>query len=172
MAKQINFGDDTRAKIFSGIETVAKTVTVTMGPKGRNVILDKGFRNPQVTNDGVTIAREIELEDRFENMGASLVKEAANKTNEIAGDGTTTATLLTYALAKEGLRNIRTGVNAIEIKNGMKKAYIVIDEELEKNAKTINKKEEIAQVATISAQDYEVGQIIAEAMDKVGKNGV
>lgn len=172
MAKQIIFWDDTRAKIFSWIEKVAKTVIVTMWPKWRNVILDKGFGNPQVTNDWVTIAREIELEDRFENMWASLVKEAANKTNEIAWDGTTTATLLTYALAKEWLRNIRTWVNAIEIKNGMKKAYIVIDEELEKNAKTINKKEEIAQVATISAQDYEVWQIIAEAMDKVGKNWV
>ncbi|MDD5213812.1 MAG: chaperonin GroEL [Candidatus Gracilibacteria bacterium] len=172
MSKQIIFGDDTRAKIFKGIEMVAKTVTVTMGPKGRNVILDKGYGAPLVTNDGVTIAREIELEDKFENMGAALVKEAANKTNEIAGDGTTTATLLTYALAKEGLRNIRTGVNAVELKNGMRKASVVIAQELEKNSKTISTKGEIAQVASISAQDSEVGDIIAEAMDRVGKNGV
>lgn len=122
MAKHIQFSDDARAKMFSGIEQVAKTVTVTMGPKGRNVILDKGYGAPQVTNDGVTIAKEIELEDKFENMGAELVKQAADKTNTIAGDGTTTSTLLTYALAKEGLRNIKTGVNAVELKNGMKKA--------------------------------------------------
>lgn len=122
MAKIIKFSDEARQKMMSGIEQVAKTVTVTMGPKGRNVILDKGYGAPQVTNDGVTIAKEIELEDKFENMGAELVKEAAEKTNTLAGDGTTTATLLTYALAKEGLRNIKTGVNAVELKNGMKKA--------------------------------------------------
>lgn len=172
MAKQIIFWDDTRAKLFKWIEQVAKTVTVTMWPKWRNVILDKWYWAPQVTNDWVTIAREIELEDKFENMWAELVKEAANKTNEIAWDGTTTATLLTYALAKEWLRNIRTWVNAIEIKNGMRKACELISEELAKNAKHINKKEEIAQVATISAQDREVWEIIAEAMDRVGKNWV
>lgn len=172
MSKQIIFWDDTRAKIFKWIEMVAKTVTVTMWPKWRNVILDKWYWAPLVTNDWVTIAREIELEDKFENMWASLVKEAANRTNEIAGDGTTTATLLTYALAKEGLRNIRTWVNAVELKNGMRKASVVIAQELEKNSKTISTKWEIAQVASISAQDSEVGDIIAEAMDRVGKNWV
>ncbi|PID86436.1 chaperonin GroEL [Candidatus Gracilibacteria bacterium] len=172
MAKQIQFGDEARQKMFDGMETVAKTVTVTMGPKGRNVVIDKGYGAPQVTNDGVTIAKEIELEDKFENLGAELVKEAADKTNTLAGDGTTTATLLTYAIAKEGLRNIRTGVNAVELKNGMKKAGEKLCEELTKNAKKISSKEEIAQVATISAQDSEVGQIIAEAMNKVGNDGV
>lgn len=172
MAKQIMYSDDARAKMFEWMSQVAKTVTVTMWPKGRNVILDKGFGAPQVTNDGVTIAKEIELEDAFENMGAELVKEAADKTNTLAGDGTTTATLLTYALAKEGLRNIKTGVNAVELKNGMKQAGELVIRELEKNAKAIASQEEVAQVATISAQDAEVGQIIAEAMDRVGNDGV
>ncbi len=172
MAKQIKFSDDVRQKMFKWIETVAKTVIVTMGPKGRNVVLDKGFWSPQITNDGVTIAKEIELEDRFENMGAELVKEAAEKTNTLAGDGTTTATLLTYAMAKEGLRYIRNGVNAVELKNGMKKAWDIIRKELEKNTKKISEKEEVEQVATISGQDSEVGKIIAEAMEKVGNNGV
>lgn len=158
--------------MFAGIEQVAKTVTVTMGPKGRNVILEKSYGAPQVTNDGVTIAKEIELEDKFESMGAELVKEAAEKTNTIAGDGTTTATLLTYALAKEGLRYIKSGVNAVELKNGMRKAGEMIAQELENNAKQITTKAEIAQVATISAQDEEVGQIIADAMEKVGETGV
>lgn len=172
MSKQIIFWDDTRAKIFKWIEMVAKTVIVTMWPKWRNVILDKWYGTPIVTNDWVTIAREVELEDKFENMWAALVKEAANKTNEIAWDGTTTATLLTYALAREGLRNIRTWVNAVELKNGMRKASVVIAGELEKNSKTISTKSEVAQVASISAQDSEVGDIIAEAMDRVGKNWV
>jgi len=172
MAKIIKFSDEARQKMFSGIEQVAKTVTVTMGPKGRNVILDKGYGAPQVTNDGVTIAKEIELEDKFENMGAELVKDAAERTNTLAGDGTTTATLLTYALAKEWLRNIKTGVNAVELKNGMRKAGQKIGEELTKNAKMIGTKAEIAQVATISAQDSEVWDIIAEAMEKVGNDGV
>lgn len=172
MAKQILFWDELRQKMFTWIETVAKTVTVTMWPKGRNVILDKWYGSPQVTNDGVTIAREIELEDKFENMGAELVKEAASKTNDIAWDGTTTATLLTYALAREGLKNIRSGINAIELKNGMRKAGIVIAQELEKNAKMISTSEEITQVASLSAQDSEVGEIIAQAMEKVGNNGV
>ena len=154
------------------METVAKVVTVTMWPKGRNVVLGKSFGSPQVTNDGVTIAKEIELEDRFENMGAELVKEAAEKTNTIAGDGTTTATLLTYAMAKEGLRYIRTGINAVELKNGMRKAGELVTQELEKNSKKISTKSEVSQVATISAQDPEVGSIIAEAMEKVGNDGV
>lgn len=172
MAKKILFWDELRQKMFTWIETVAKTVTVTMWPKGRNVILDKWYGSPQVTNDGVTIAREIELEDKFENMWAELVKEAASKTNDIAGDGTTTATLLTYALAREGLKNIRSGINAIELKNGMRKAWVVISQELEKNAKMISTSEEITQVASLSAQDSEVWEIIAQAMEKVGNNGV
>ncbi len=172
MAKQIQFSDDLRAKMLAWMEQVAKTVTVTMWPKGRNVVLDKGFWAPQVTNDGVTIAKEIELEDKFENMWAELVKQAADKTNTLAWDGTTTATLLTYALSKEGLRSIKTGVNAVELKNWMRKAGEKISEELEKNSKKINTKEEIAQVATISAQDSEVWEIIAEAMEKVGNDGV
>jgi chaperonin GroEL len=171
-AKKIYFGDEARLKMFSGMEQVAKTVTATIGPKGRNVIFSKGFGAPQVTNDGVTIAKEIELEDKIENMGAELIKEAASRSNDAAGDGTTTATLLTYAMAKEGLREIRSGINAIELKNGMKKAGEVVALELEKAAKHLNTKEEIAQVATISAQDAEVGAIISDAMEKVGKDGV
>lgn len=172
MSKQIKYWDDLRSKMFAWIETVAKTVTITMGPKWRNVILDKWFWTPQVTNDGVTIAKEIELEDKFESLGAELVKEAASKTNELAWDGTTTATLLTYGLAKEWLREIRAGINAVEIKNGMKKAGQEVIKELEKNTKHISTSEEIAQVATLSAQDSEVGDIIAKAMEKVGNNGV
>jgi chaperonin GroEL len=172
MSKDIKFGDDARQRIFKWMETVAKTVIVTMGPKGRNVVLSKSFGSPQVTNDGVTIAKEIELEDKFENMGAELVKEAAEKTNTIAWDGTTTATLLTYAMAREGLRYIRTWINAVELKNGMRKAGELVIDELEKNSKKITKKDEIAQVATISAQDTEVGAIIAEAMEKVWNDGV
>ena len=159
-------------QMFAGIEKVAKTVTATIGPKGRNVIFSKGYGAPQVTNDGVTIAREIELESKIENMGAELIKEAASKTNDAAGDGTTTATLLTYAMIREGLREIRSGINAIELKNGMKKAGALIEAELARQAKPIKTKEEIAQVATISGQDVEIGQIISDAMDRVGKDGV
>lgn len=172
MSKQIKYWDDLRSKMFTGIETVAKTVTLTMWPKWRNVILDKWYGVPQVTNDGVTIAKEIELEDKFESLGAELVKEAASKTNDIAWDGTTTATLLTYALAKEWLREIRTGINAIELKNGMRKAGNEVIKELDNISKKITTPEEIAQVASLSAQDSEVGNIIAEAMEKVWNNGV
>lgn len=172
MSKQIHFGDEARLKMFSGMEKVAKTVTATMGPKGRNVIFAKSYGAPQVTNDGVTIAKEIELEDKIENMGADLIKEAASKTNDAAWDGTTTATLLTYAMVKEWLREIRSGINAIELKNGMKKAGALVVEELARISQPLNTQEEIEQVATISAQDSEVGQIIAHAMEKVGKDGV
>jgi chaperonin GroEL len=171
-AKNIHFGDEARLKMFVGIEKVAKTVTATIGPKGRNVIFSKGYGAPQVTNDGVTIAKEIELEDKIENMGAELIKEAASRTNDAAGDGTTTATLLTYAMAKEGLREIRSGINAIELKNGMKRAGEAVAAELEANARHLATKAEIAQVATISAQDSEVGVIISDAMEKVGRDGV
>ncbi len=172
MSKSIHFGDEARLQMFSGMEKVAKVVSGTIGPKGRNVIFSKGYGAPQVTNDGVTIAREIELEDKIENMGAELIKEAASKTNDAAGDGTSTATLLTYAMVKEWLREIRSGINAIELKNGMKKAGSLVVAELSKMSKTLNTQEEIEQVATISAQDSEVGRIIADAMEKVGKDGV
>ena len=172
MSKNILFGDEARLKMFAGMEKVAKTVVSTMGPKGRNVIFSKSFGAPQVTNDGVTIAKEIELEDKIENMGAELIKEAASKTNDSAGDGTTTATLLTYAMVKEGLREIRSGINAIELKNGMKKAGVLVVDELARLATPLNSQEEIEQVATISAQDATVGKIIASAMEQVGKDGV
>ncbi len=172
MPKEIKYSDDARNAMFSGIEQVNKTVSVTMWPRGRNVVFDRGFGAPQVTNDGATIAREIELEDKFENMGAELVKQAAERTNTLAGDGTTTATLLTYALAKEGLEKIQSGVNAVELKNGMKNAGDLVIAELEKNSMTISTKEEISQVASISAQDDSVGDIIAQAMEKVGNDGV
>jgi len=172
MSKTIHFGDEARLQMFSGMEKIAKTVSATIGPKGRNVIFSKGYGAPQVTNDGVTIAKEIELEDKIENMGADLIKEAASRTNDAAGDGTSTATLLTYAMVKEGLREIRSGINAIELKNGMKKAGALVVNELAKMSKPLNTQEEIEQVATISAQDAEVGKIIADAMEKVGKDGV
>ena len=172
MSKNIHFGDEARLQMFSGMEKVAKVVSATIGPKGRNVIFSKGYGAPQVTNDGVTIAKEIELEDKIENMGADLIKEAASKTNDAAGDGTSTATLLTYAMVKEGLREIRSGINAIELKNGMKKAGSLVIAELAKMSIPLATSEEIEQVATISAQDPEVGKIIANAMEKVGKDGV
>lgn len=172
MAKQLHFGDEARLGLFAGAEKVAKAVTATMGPKGRNVAFSKSYGAPQVTNDGVTIAKEIELEDKLENMGAELIKEAASRTNDAAGDGTTTATLLTYALMKEGLREIRSGINAIELKNGMKIAGDTVVESLRSQSKMLSGKDEIMQVATISAQDAEVGAIIADAMEKVGQNGV
>lgn len=172
MAKQIIFGDEARLRMFAGMGKINAAVTATLGPKGRNAIFSKGYGAPQVTNDGVTIAKEIELEDKVENLGAELIKEAASKTNDAAGDGTTTATLLAYAMIKEGLREVRSGINAVELKNGMKSAAAVVSTQLDKNAKKINGKAEIEQVATISAQDAEVGKIIADAMDKVGKDGV
>lgn len=172
MAKQIKFWEDARSSMFSGIEQVAKTVTVTMWPKWRNVVFDRGFGAPQVTNDGATIAKEIELEDKFENMWAELVKQAAERTNTLAGDGTTTATLLTYALAKEGMKKIESWVNAVELKNGMKAAGELVVERLTQNATQITSPEEIQQVASISAQDEKVWQIIATAMEKVGNDWV
>lgn len=172
MAKNITFWDDARLKMFAWVEKISKTVSATIWPKGRNVVFSKWYWAPQVTNDWVTIAKEIELEDKIENMWAELVKEAASKTNDAAWDGTSTATLLTYAMIKEWLREIRSWINAIELKNWMKKAWDAIEKELENNTKVINTPEEIEQVATISAQDSEVGKIISEAMQKVGKNGV
>ena len=172
MAKEIKFAKDARASLEAGVNKLADTVKVTIGPKGRNVILDKKFGAPLITNDGVTIAKEIELEDKFENMGAQLVKEVATKTNDVAGDGTTTATVLAQAIIREGLKNVTAGSNPILLRKGIKKAVDVAVEELKKNSKEINTEEEIAQVGAISAGDEEVGKLIAEAMKTVGKDGV
>ncbi len=172
MAKQLKYTDDARKAMKDGVDKLANAVKVTLGPKGRYVVLDKKFGSPTVTNDGVTIAKEIELEDPFENMGAQLVKEVASKTNDIAGDGTTTATVLAQTMISEGLRNITAGANANHIKIGIDKAVNTVIEEIKKVAKKVNSKEEIAQIASISANDKEIGDLIANAMDKVGKDGV
>ncbi|NMA91777.1 MAG: chaperonin GroEL [Firmicutes bacterium] len=172
MAKQLLFKEEARRALEKGVNTLANTVTVTLGPKGRNVVLDKKFGAPQITNDGVTIAREIELEEPFENMGAQLVKEVATKTQDVAGDGTTTATLLAQSIIREGLKNVAAGANPMIVKKGIEKAVQVAVEELEKLSKTVETKEDITQVASISADDDSVGKLIAEAMDKVGKDGV
>lgn len=173
MAKQIKFSDDARKKVIGGVNQLADAVRITLGPKGRNVVIDKKYGAPLITNDGVTIAKEIELEDPFENMGAQLVKEVATKTNDIAGDGTTTATVLAEAMIAEGYRNITAGANPMVLKRGIDKAVAAIAEELEKNKMEIgNSKEKVAQVATISAQDPEVGNLIADVLDEVGHDGV
>ncbi len=172
MAKQLKYTDDARKAMKDGVDKLANAVKVTLGPKGRYVVLDKKFGSPTVTNDGVTIAKEIELEDPFENMGAQLVKEVASKTNDIAGDGTTTATVLAQTMIGEGLRNITSGANANHIKKGIDKAVAAVIEEIKKIAKKVSSKEEIAQIASISASDKEIGDLIANAMDKVGKDGV
>ena len=172
MAKEIKFGEDARKKLEEGVNKLANTVKVTLGPKGRNVILDKKFGSPLITNDGVTIAREIEFEDAYENMGAQLVKEVATKTNDVAGDGTTTATILAQAIIREGLRNVAAGANPMILKKGIEKAVELAVEEIKGNSKIIENKEAIAQVASISASDENIGNLIADAMDKVGKDGV
>ncbi|MEG0771775.1 chaperonin GroEL [Clostridium sp.] len=172
MAKSILFGEEARRGMQRGVDTLANTVKVTLGPKGRNVILDKKFGSPLITNDGVTIAREIELEDPYENMGAQLVKEVATKTNDVAGDGTTTATVLAQAIIREGLKNVTAGSNPMLIRNGIKMAVDKAVEEIKKYSKPVNGKEDIARVAAISAADEEIGALIASAMDKVGNEGV
>ena len=172
MAKEIRFAQESRKALENGVNKLADTVKVTLGPKGRNVILDKKFGSPLITNDGVTIAKEIELEDRFENMGAQLVKEVATKTNDIAGDGTTTATVLAQAIIREGLKNVTAGANPVLIRKGIQKAVEVAVENLKNQSRTIETKESISQVASISAGDEEVGNLIAEAMEIVGKDGV
>lgn len=172
MAKQIKYAEDARRALESGVNQLANTVKITLGPKGRNVVLDKKFGSPLITNDGVTIAKEIELEDPFENMGAQLVKEVATKTNDVAGDGTTTATLLAQAIIREGLKNVAAGANPMIIKKGINKAVETAVEELKKISRPIESKEAIAQVASISAADDAIGSLIAEAMEKVGKDGV
>lgn len=171
-AKDIKFKEDARQKILKGVRKLADAVKVTLGPKGRNVIIDKSFGKPQITKDGVTVAKEIELEDKFENMGAQMVKEVASKTADKAGDGTTTATVLAEAIYSEGLRNVAAGANPMGLKRGMEKALKAVVEELMKKSKKVETQQEIAQVAAISANnDMEIGQMIAKAMDKVGKDG-
>lgn len=171
-AKNIKFKEDARQKILKGVQTLSNAVKVTLGPKGRNVIIDKSYGSPHITKDGVTVAKEIELEDKFENMGAQMVKEVASKTADKAGDGTTTATVLAEAIYSEGLRNVAAGANPMDLKRGMELALKLVIEELTKRAKKIKDKKEIAQVATISANnDSEIGDIIAKAMERVGKEG-
>ena len=173
MAKEILFGQDGRTLMLKGVDTLANAVKVTLGPKGRNVIIDKSFGSPTVTKDGVTVAKEIDLEDKFENMGAQMVKEVASKTSDIAGDGTTTATVLAQAIYKEGSKLVVAGHNPMELKRGIDKAVENIADNLKKISKPIKDQKEIAQVGTISANNDEtIGNIIADAMDKVGKEGV
>ena len=172
MAKEIKYGSDARAALGAGVDKLANTVRVTLGPKGRNVVLDKSFGAPLITNDGVTIAKEIELEDAFENMGAQIVKEVATKTNDVAGDGTTTATVLAQAMINEGMKNLAAGANPIVLRKGMKKACDKAVEAILDMSETISGKDQIARVASISAGDDEVGQMVADAMEKVSKDGV
>ena len=172
MAKEIKYGAEARRALEAGVNQLADTVRVTIGPKGRNVVLDKSFGAPLITNDGVTIAKEIELEDRFENMGAQLIKEVASKTNDVAGDGTTTATVLAQAMVHEGMKNLEAGANPIILRKGMKKATDVAVEAIAKMSSKVKDKDQIAKVAAISAGDAEVGQMVADAMEKVSNDGV
>ncbi|MBU1177567.1 MAG: chaperonin GroEL [Patescibacteria group bacterium] len=172
MQKQIKFDEQARRLLKRGVDKLANAVKVTLGPKGRNVVLDKGFGSPEITNDGVTIAKEIELENKFENIGAEIVKEVASKTNDLAGDGTTTATLLTQAIITQGLKNVAAGANPLAIKKGIEKGVKAVIEELKKISKIVAGKAEIAQVATISAEDSEIGDLIADAIQEIGKEGV
>ena len=172
MAKQIKFGEDARKSLLEGVNKLADTVKVTLGPKGRNVVLDKSFGAPLITNDGVTIAKEIELEDKFENMGARLVKEVSTKTNDVAGDGTTTATVLAQAMIKEGVKNVAAGADPMAIKRGIEKTVREAVKELKEITSPVNGKEDIARVASISANNEEIGNLIADAMEKVSKDGV
>ncbi|GHV54085.1 60 kDa chaperonin [Spirochaetia bacterium] len=173
MAKQLLFNEDARRKLLAGVEQISQAVKVTLGPKGRNVLLDKKFGAPTVTKDGVSVAKEVELADPYENMGAQLLKEVATKTNDVAGDGTTTATVLAYSLVKEGLKSVAAGMTPIELKRGIDKAVEIAVDEIKKNSKEIKDKEEISHVASVSANnDSEIGNTIADAMEKVGKDGV
>ncbi|AUJ25144.1 MULTISPECIES: chaperonin GroEL [Virgibacillus] len=172
MAKEIKFSEEARRAMLRGVDTLADAVKVTLGPKGRNVVLDKKFGSPLITNDGVTIAKEIELEDQFENMGAQLVSEVASKTNDVAGDGTTTATVLAQSMIREGLKNVASGANPVGVRRGIEKAVEVAVNELKTISKPIESKESIAQVAAVSSDDAEVGNLISEAMERVGNDGV
>ena len=172
MAKEIKYSADARVALCTGVNKLADTVKVTLGPKGRNVILDKSYGAPLITNDGVTIAKEIELEDSFENMGAQIVKEVATKTNDVAGDGTTTATLLAQALIREGMKNVTAGANPMVLKKGIQKAVDTAVGAVVENSKQVSGSEDIARVATISSADEYIGNLIAEAMEKVSNDGV
>jgi chaperonin GroEL len=173
MAKQLMFNEEARKKLLSGVEQISQAVKVTLGPKGRNVLLDKKFGAPTVTKDGVSVAKEIELEDAYENMGAQLLKEVATKTNDVAGDGTTTATVLAYSMVREGLKYVAAGMTPIELKRGIDKAVTIAVEEIKKNSKEIKGSDEVAHVASVSANnDEEIGKILADAIEKVGKDGV
>jgi len=172
MAKELLFREDARKKLEKGVNTLADAVKITLGPKGRNVVIEKSYGSPTITNDGVTIAREIELEDPFENLGAQLVKEVATKTNDIAGDGTTTGTVLAQAIVREGLKNVAAGANPIFVKRGIEKAVEVVVEEIKATARPVETRDAISQVASISAGDQQIGDLIADAMEKVGKDGV
>ncbi|MBI4721038.1 MAG: chaperonin GroEL, partial [Chitinivibrionia bacterium] len=173
MAKIIIYESESREKLKAGVDKLANAVKITLGPKGRNVVLDKKFGSPTITNDGVTIAKEIDLEDPFENLGAQMVKEVATKTQDVAGDGTTTATILAQSIIHQGIKNVTAGANPMEIKRGLNKAVAVVVEEIRKSSKQIKNRDEISNVATISANnDPEIGNLIAEAMEKVGKDGV
>ena len=172
MAKDIIYGEDARKALQTGIDKLANTVKITLGPKGRNVVLDKKYGAPLITNDGVTIAKEIELEEPFENMGAQLVKEVSSKTNDDAGDGTTTATLLAQALVREGMKNVAAGANPMVVKNGIKAAVDAAVAGIQKESKAVSGSDDIARVATVSAADETVGKLIAEAMEKVSADGV
>ncbi|HYY16508.1 MAG TPA: chaperonin GroEL, partial [Gammaproteobacteria bacterium] len=172
-AKQLLYRENARHRMLEGVEKLAKAVKVTLGPKGRNVVLDKKWGAPSITKDGVTVAKEIELDDRFENMGAQMVREVASKTSDVAGDGTTTATVLAEAIYREGLRNVTAGANPMGLKRGIEKAVEVVVEELKKLSKPVKDRKEISQVGTIAANgDQVIGDLIAEAMEKVGKDGV
>ncbi|HEY6602771.1 MAG TPA: TCP-1/cpn60 chaperonin family protein, partial [Xanthobacteraceae bacterium] len=171
-AKEVKFSVEARDKMLRGVDILNNAVKVTLGPKGRNVILDKSFGAPRVTKDGVTVAKEIELEDKFENMGAQMVREVASKTSDVAGDGTTTATVLAAAIVKEGAKSVAAGMNPMDLKRGIDLAVEVVVEDLKKNSKKVTSNEEIAQVGTISANgDAEIGRFLAEAMKKVGNEG-
>ena len=172
MAKQILYGEEARKALKAGLDTLADTVTVTLGPKGRNVVLDKQYGTPLITNDGVTIAKEIELKDVFENMGAQLVKEVATKTNDVAGDGTTTATLLAQAMVRYGMKNISSGANPVLVNRGIEAAVRTAVSSIEENSDKIKSSTDICTVAAISAGDYDIGRLIADAMEKVTTNGV
>jgi chaperonin GroEL len=172
-AKEVKFRDSARAKIVAGVNVLADAVKVTLGPKGRNVVLERSFGAPTITKDGVSVAKEVELKDKFENMGAQMVKEVASKTSDVAGDGTTTATVLAQAIVQEGMKYVAAGMNPMDLKRGIDKAVAAVVEELKKNSKPCTTSKEIAQVGSISANsDEEIGKIIADAMDKVGKEGV
>ena len=172
MAKQLKYGEEARRSLERGVNAMADTVKITMGPKGRNVVLDKKYGSPQIVNDGVTIAKEIELEDPFENMGAQLVREVASKTNDVAGDGTTTATLLAQSIVHEGMKNVAAGANPMILGKGIQKAVAKTVESLKAQSRKIENKESIAQVASISADDNTIGQLISDSMEKVGNDGV